>query len=330
MPVSETYLAWLEKMADLHRRKSAGYDGASNVSWANMRACEAFGIPAEIGCLTRMSDKWTRLLTLVADPANDQVGEPIEDTTNDLASYAGIFLDLRREREERHTAGRSTPLESRWFYPDTHEEPSTRTFGNVLPPQPPVPWFNGLGVPKCLACVQTVMETSPNIWRHAPSGLPIGCAGEPTLFVPDDPHYAESVRALAKFRDNYMLPLDGAGAMDKCSGCEHVRVWHVWSDPSPNPTRCSQCGCLAFEDSVGDTLVLEGRPRTWTVPPRIEDDPRIAGIRQTMQRRMEKAVRDQLEMTCEREECGHPLRGHAPSATAPCMNCACPGFKAGA
>lgn len=97
---SKEYLDLLETMADLHRRKSAGYAGADNPDpWANFRRCEQFGIATTDGVITRMSDKWSRLQALWRDANNEQVGESLDDTLMDLASYALILVCLRKENE---------------------------------------------------------------------------------------------------------------------------------------------------------------------------------------------------------------------------------------
>lgn len=88
----------LADAADLHVRKNAGYAGAANADpWANFRLSEAFGVTPIDGVLVRMSDKWSRILSLEADPNNDQVGESILDTKRDLGAYALIGLCLIEE-----------------------------------------------------------------------------------------------------------------------------------------------------------------------------------------------------------------------------------------
>lgn len=98
MTASPAYLALLADMADLHRRKSAGYSGADNPdAWHNFRRAERIGVPAHMGALLRMLDKVSRVETLIRDPDSEQVGEAIEDTLVDLAAYALITVCLRRE-----------------------------------------------------------------------------------------------------------------------------------------------------------------------------------------------------------------------------------------
>jgi hypothetical protein len=100
MPGSPEYLSLLEAMKSLHIRKNAGYAGSDNPDpWANFRMSVGFGVSALDGCLVRMTDKYIRVQNLRKDPANDQVGESIDDTLMDLAAYALIAICLRREED---------------------------------------------------------------------------------------------------------------------------------------------------------------------------------------------------------------------------------------
>lgn len=94
------YLALLAEMADIHKRKNAGYSGADQPDrWANFRHAEGFGVSALVGCLIRLSDKYIRVQNLVRQPANEQVGESVRDTLVDLASYALIAVCLLEEEQ---------------------------------------------------------------------------------------------------------------------------------------------------------------------------------------------------------------------------------------
>jgi len=98
---SQKYLDLLDKMKDLHIRKSAGYAGQNNPdAWANFRMSEGFGVSAFLGCLIRITDKFIRIQNLVKNPKNDMVGESVRDTLFDLASYALIAICLWDEIEE--------------------------------------------------------------------------------------------------------------------------------------------------------------------------------------------------------------------------------------
>jgi len=101
MTPSKQFLDLLTVMKDTHERKSAGYAGVDNPdAFANFREAERFGVSAFKGCLIRMSDKFIRLANVLKNPSADQVGETIEDTLLDLASYALIAICLWRERKQ--------------------------------------------------------------------------------------------------------------------------------------------------------------------------------------------------------------------------------------
>lgn len=93
-----TYISLLEEMKSLHIRKNAGYTGDSQDRWANFRLSESFGVSTFLGVMVRMSDKWIRITNLIKNPEFDMVGEAIEDTLLDLASYALIAVCILRER----------------------------------------------------------------------------------------------------------------------------------------------------------------------------------------------------------------------------------------
>ena len=98
---SPAFLAQLQHLWSLHLAKNAGYTGASPDRWANFRACNAFGISTVDGILTRMSDKWSRLQSVYSDAKNEQVGETIVDTLQDLAAYALILVCVISESEQQ-------------------------------------------------------------------------------------------------------------------------------------------------------------------------------------------------------------------------------------
>lgn len=80
-------------LADLYERKNADYGNSFSKSY------EQFGI---ISCLTRMSDKWNRLVNLATKSKDDVKvkDESIEDTLIDLASYSLMtVLELRNHKD---------------------------------------------------------------------------------------------------------------------------------------------------------------------------------------------------------------------------------------
>lgn len=98
---SKRYIQLLDEMKDLHIRKNAGYTGDNPDAWVNFRMSESFGVPAFLGCLIRLSDKYIRVTNLVKNPKNDQVNENVKDTLFDLAAYALIAICLLEEQDNK-------------------------------------------------------------------------------------------------------------------------------------------------------------------------------------------------------------------------------------
>lgn len=95
------YLKLLDDMRELHIKKNAGYSGDSQDRWANFRLSESFGVSTFLGVMVRMSDKWIRITNLVKNPSFDMVGEAIEDTLMDLASYSLIAICILKEGKKK-------------------------------------------------------------------------------------------------------------------------------------------------------------------------------------------------------------------------------------
>lgn len=102
MSASPRFLSLLDEMKETHIKKSAGYAGADNPdTFANFRLSESFGVPAWIGTLIRLSDKYIRITNIVKNKKNEQLGETLKDTLIDLASYALIVICLLEEQENK-------------------------------------------------------------------------------------------------------------------------------------------------------------------------------------------------------------------------------------
>jgi len=82
-------------MADLHSRKNSDYAGSQD-PLSNFRRAEQFGIPAWKGALVRMSDKWSRIVTLATKEQAEVRDESFEDTLIDLAVYSLLTIILRK------------------------------------------------------------------------------------------------------------------------------------------------------------------------------------------------------------------------------------------
>lgn len=99
----ERYQKLLDDIVDLHNRKNAGYSGDSGDPFFNFKQSLLLGITPFKGCLVRMTDKFSRIISLTSNPDNEKVGESIMDTLMDLAVYAliAICLYLEERKEER-------------------------------------------------------------------------------------------------------------------------------------------------------------------------------------------------------------------------------------
>ena len=101
----ETYFAMLkanfDNGMDLMMKKNADYAGKED-PFRNFRAIETMGLSVEQGILVRMSDKFSRIGTLLSDQSSEaQVkDESIEDTLLDLINYANILLTFRQVKKQ--------------------------------------------------------------------------------------------------------------------------------------------------------------------------------------------------------------------------------------
>lgn len=89
----------LDTIADLHERKNNNY-ASDNDPLSNLRLCESFGVPATMGTMVRMSDKWSRLTELMKGK-QDLVGESMTDTLMDLAIYSLLEIILIEEQAKK-------------------------------------------------------------------------------------------------------------------------------------------------------------------------------------------------------------------------------------
>ncbi len=78
----------------LMRKKNADYSHEG--PFQNFTACEAYGITAYDGLITRMSDKLSRLASVTRKGA--EVPETLDDTIIDLINYSVCFAGLLRSR----------------------------------------------------------------------------------------------------------------------------------------------------------------------------------------------------------------------------------------
>lgn len=93
-PSSRRVHELLREAGRLHDVKQADY-GTDNDPFANVRASEAWGIPAWVGCMVRATDKVKRLQTMAVK--GELANESALDSFSDLAVYALIGRALFEE-----------------------------------------------------------------------------------------------------------------------------------------------------------------------------------------------------------------------------------------
>lgn len=98
---SPRFYELLREMERIHDAKNSDYADSASDPLRNFRACEAAGISAFDGCLTRLSDKYMRVMNLAKKEREGRErgvkNEAITDTLLDMANYALIALILYEE-----------------------------------------------------------------------------------------------------------------------------------------------------------------------------------------------------------------------------------------
>lgn len=90
------------RMVATARAKNADYTGADSDPFANFSSVERDGIATtEQGFLTRMRDKWSRIISLVGSGKAQVKDESVIDTLVDLANYClllAAYLEAKKAR----------------------------------------------------------------------------------------------------------------------------------------------------------------------------------------------------------------------------------------
>ena len=87
----------IEKMATTHSAKNKDYGGGNVLG--NFFECLKFGGDPFMGVLYRMSDKWSRICSLVKTKEQAVKDESLYDTLLDLAVYSLLAIIIRQEWE---------------------------------------------------------------------------------------------------------------------------------------------------------------------------------------------------------------------------------------
>ena len=89
----------MDKVLEITKRKNQDY-ASSGDPFANIKAIESFGIKAEVGLITRMTDKLSRLSNLLNNEQKTSVqDESLEDTFMDLIGYSLLGIGLLRDKK---------------------------------------------------------------------------------------------------------------------------------------------------------------------------------------------------------------------------------------
>lgn len=92
-----------DKMIAITKRKNADYTGAGDDPFANFRQIGSIVKTPnviEIGFLTRMSDKFSRIGSFVEQGTLQCQDESVEDTLLDLANYCVLMAGYLQEQRE--------------------------------------------------------------------------------------------------------------------------------------------------------------------------------------------------------------------------------------
>ena len=91
----------LSSMAEVTRKKNHDYTGASDDPFANFKLVEVCGIAkTEVGFLTRMSDKMSRINSFVQKGTLLVEDESVNDTLLDLANYCILMAGYIKSRKD--------------------------------------------------------------------------------------------------------------------------------------------------------------------------------------------------------------------------------------
>jgi len=95
-----------DRLKTITAQKNADYTGAGEDPFFNLRTGETLNIgTTEQGLLFRMTDKFTRIITLTKTLVNQVKDETIEDTLLDFANYCLLLACYLKSKREGATNG---------------------------------------------------------------------------------------------------------------------------------------------------------------------------------------------------------------------------------
>ena len=90
----------LDAMRDTHSRKNRDY-GKIDDPLANFKMCKEMGVSPFLGCLIRISDKYSRIAGFAKKGFMEVKEESIKDTLIDLSVYSLIAIILYEEEHKK-------------------------------------------------------------------------------------------------------------------------------------------------------------------------------------------------------------------------------------
>lgn len=90
-----------DKIKEVTAKKNADYTGASDDPFFNFKTVEMLHISTtEQGFLTRMTDKFTRIISLTKTGIQQVKDEAIEDTLMDFANYCILMICYLKSKKK--------------------------------------------------------------------------------------------------------------------------------------------------------------------------------------------------------------------------------------
>jgi len=89
---------FMKRQMEILNKKGYDYSGEERIT-KNFHFHEDIGVPAELSCFIRLSDKFNRLKNFFKQGVLKFKGEKVEDTLIDLANYCIILYLILKERE---------------------------------------------------------------------------------------------------------------------------------------------------------------------------------------------------------------------------------------
>lgn len=89
------------KMYEICKKKNQDYSGSGEYAFHNFKRIELIGVAStEVGFLTRMFDKFSRIVSFLENGELAVKDESVEDTLIDLANYSALMAGYLKSKKE--------------------------------------------------------------------------------------------------------------------------------------------------------------------------------------------------------------------------------------